>query len=134
MKPPIPVVALVENDLPTNRAFARLLRAHGFTVEAFVSAESLLERAALAALDCLLLDIDLDGMSGLELRQRLQRQGVGVPVIFVTGRDDPAARVLAHQLGCGAFLCKPVNGAVLVDAIRAAMAGSRGPPPSSEPS
>ncbi|MES3021471.1 MAG: response regulator [Pseudomonadota bacterium] len=134
MNPPNPVVALVENDLPTNRAFARLLRAHGFTVEAYVSAELLLGRAGPASLDCLLLDIDLDGMSGLELQQLLRRQGVGVPVIFVTGRDDQAARVRAHEIGCSAFLNKPVKGEVLVEAIRAAIAGSRGPPAFTEPS
>ena len=123
MKPPGPVIALVENDLPTNRAFARLLRAHGFTVHAFVSAELLLAHNALSALDCMLLDIDLDGMSGLDLQQHLQQSGVGVPVIFVTGRDDPDARSRAHQLGCSDFLCKPVKAHVLVEAIATAMAG-----------
>jgi FixJ family two-component response regulator len=121
MNLPSPVVALVENDLPTNRAFARLLRAHGFTVEAFVSAELLLARTSLAVVDCLLLDVDLDGMSGLDLQQYLVEKGVGVPVIFVTGRDDPAARLRAQQLGCSSFLCKPVPADVLVDAIGAAM-------------
>ena len=117
-----PVIALVENDLPTNRAFARLLRAHGFTVETFVSAELLLARKALTVVDCLLLDIDLDGMSGLDLQQRLKQQEVGVPVIFVTGRDDPAARTRAHEQGCSSFLYKPVKSQVLVEAITAAMA------------
>jgi FixJ family two-component response regulator len=122
MTPPSPVVALVENDLPTNRAFARLLRAHGFTVETFGSAESLLARTSMAVVDCMLLDIDLDGMSGLDLQQQLQRQGVSVPVIFVTGCDDPAARLRAQQLGCSGFLNKPVEAQVLVDAIGAAIA------------
>lgn len=125
MNPPNPVIALVENDLPTNRAFVRLLRAHGFTVEAFVSAELLLERSALPALDCMLLDIDLDGMSGLDLQQHLRQSGGRVPVIFVTGRDDPETRHRAHQLGCSDFLCKPVKSHVLVEAIAAAMARPR---------
>jgi FixJ family two-component response regulator len=125
MNPPSPVIALVENDLPTNRAFARLLRAHGFTVETFVSAELLLARTGLAVVDCMLLDIDLDGMSGLELQQALLQQGVAVPVIYVTGRDDAAARQKAFDLGCSGFLHKPVKGHVLVEAIASAMAGAQ---------
>ena len=121
MSAPSPVIALVENDLPTNRAFARLLRAHGFAVETYLSAELLLAREACAPLACLLLDIDLDGMSGLALQQHLQQQGNAVPIIFVTGRDDPAARQKAFEAGCSAFLHKPVKGQVLVEAIGAAI-------------
>lgn len=117
-------IALVENDLPTNRAFARLLRAHGFTVEAYLSAELLLARSEPSALACLLLDIDLDGMSGLELQSHLQQHGDRTPVIFVTGRDDPAARACAELLGCSAFLHKPVKALDLVDAIAIAIASA----------
>lgn len=116
------LIALVENDLPTNRAFARLLRAHGFTVETFVSAELLLARRERAALDCLLLDIDLDGMSGLDLQQHLQRHGDPTPVVFITGRDDPEARARALRRGCG-LLYKPVQALELVDAIAMAIGG-----------
>jgi FixJ family two-component response regulator len=119
---PLPaVIALVENDLPTNRAFARLLRAHGFTVETYLSAELLLARAPGPAIDCLLLDVDLDGMSGLDLQQRLHDAKAPTPIIFITGRDDPAVRARAFELGCTGFLCKPVESHVLVDAIRAAL-------------
>ncbi|MES2320262.1 MAG: response regulator [Pseudomonadota bacterium] len=124
MKPSSPVIALVENDLPTNRAFARLLRAHGFTVETFVSAELLIASGVLSLADCMLLDIDLDGMSGLDLQQLLQEQGVTVPVIFVTGRDDAAARSKAYEFGCSGFLGKPVKSHILVEAIAMAIAGS----------
>jgi FixJ family two-component response regulator len=120
------VIALVENDLPTNRAFARLLRAHGFAVEAYLSAELLLARDAEPAIDCLLLDVDLDGMSGLELQQQLRALQVPTPIIFITGRDDPAVRARAFELGCARFLCKPVESHVLVDAIRAAMDAAAG--------
>jgi FixJ family two-component response regulator len=122
MNPACPVIALVENDLPTNRAFARLLRAHGFTVEAFASAEQLLASDALDAAGCLLLDIDLDGMSGLDLQQHLSGEAIAVPVIFVTGRDDPAVRARAQRQGCHGFLYKPVKAQVLVEAIAAATA------------
>jgi len=119
-----PRIALVENDLPTNRALARLLRAHGFAVEAFESAELLLARPASDALDCLLLDIDLDGMSGLDLQATLARQGDTTPIVFITGRDHPDARARAGRLGCSGFLCKPVRSEVLVDAIASAIASA----------
>ena len=124
MPTPSPLIALVENDLPTNRAFARLLRAHGFRVETFVSAELLLARPDKAVLDCMLLDIDLDGMSGLDLQQQLQRQGDPTPIIFVTGRDDPDACAKAHQYGCSAFLYKPVKAHLLVAAIATAISNN----------
>jgi FixJ family two-component response regulator len=124
MKPASPVIALVENDLPTNRAFARLLRAHGFRVEAFVSAELLLSSNALATASCLLLDVDLDGMSGLDLQQALLAEGHSVPIIFITGRDDPQVNARAHRQGCHAFLYKPVKSQLLVEAIVAAMTAS----------
>ena len=108
-----PVIALVENDLPSNRAFARLLRAYGFTVDAFTSAE-------------MLLDIDLDGMSGLQLQQVLAQRASAVPVIFVTGRSDAGARNQAQAQGCSSFLYKPVKGQVLAEAITAAIAAARG--------
>lgn len=118
-------IALVENDLPTNRAFARLLRAHGFTVETYLSAELLLSRSEPWALDCLLLDIDLDGMSGLDLQLHLLQHGDPTPVVFITGRDDPDARLRAEKLGCRGFLFKPVKSLDLVDAIALAIGAAR---------
>ena len=118
-------IALVENDLPANRAFSRLLRAHGFVVEAYVSGEQLAARASAASIDCLLLDIDLDGMSGLDLQQLLLARKVTTPIIFITGRDDAVARAKAFDAGCTSVLCKPVESRVLVEAIRWAIDGSR---------
>jgi len=124
MSPSLPVIALVENDVPTNRAFARLLRAHGYAVEAFTSAELLLSRTTPGTLGCILLDIDLDGMSGLELQQVLRAQHIAVPIIFITGRDDPGARIAAQARGCSGFLHKPVKAHVLVEAIESAIANN----------
>ncbi|MES2318944.1 MAG: response regulator [Pseudomonadota bacterium] len=118
-----PVIALVEDDLPTNRAFARLLRAQGYEVETFVSAERLLACWGLTRFDCMLLDINLDGMSGLDLQRRLQQQGISIPIIFMTGGDDPGARSRAYDFGCSDFLHKPFSGCDLVEAISNAMAG-----------
>lgn len=135
MSPSIPVIALVENDLPANRAFARLLRAYGYTVEAYPSAEAFLARSDVQwdFPDCLLLDIDLDGMSGLNLLQHLRVQGKEVPVVFLTGRADAANRSRAAALGCKAFLQKPVEGHQLVAAIEHAVDAAL-PHHSSDPS
>ncbi|UUZ53787.1 response regulator [Massilia sp. H-1] len=70
--------------------------AHGFAVEAFLSAELLLARTETNTLDCLLLDIDLDGMSGLDLQATLQHLGDTTPIVFITGRDHPDARARAQ--------------------------------------
>lgn len=121
MRSPPPVVALVENDLPANRAFSRLLRAYGFTVESYLSAESFLARTTPGQPDCMLLDIDLDGMSGLDLQQQLHGQSPDIPVVFLTGRPDAAALSRANELGCKAFLQKPVEGHRLVAAIETAV-------------
>ncbi len=120
-----PIIAIVENDIPSNRAFARLLRAHGFMVEVYPSAEMLLARQSRVAIDCLLLDVDLDGMSGLALQQVLGGRRSATPVVFITGRDDPAVRAAAYEGGCARFLCKPVESYALVEAIHAAMLTGR---------
>ena len=118
-----PVIALVEDDLAANLAFARLLRAHGFAVETFESAERLLACMGLTRFDCMLLDIGLAGMSGLDLQRRLLKEGITVPIIFMTGGDDASARTRAFDHGCSDFLRKPFSGSDLVQAISIAMAG-----------
>ncbi|MGZ8289844.1 MAG: response regulator transcription factor [Telluria sp.] len=122
--PPTHVIALVENDLPTNRALSRLLRANGYGVEAYTSGESLLARTLATAIDCLLLDVELDGMSGIALQHQLRALAVAYPIIFISGRDDPAAGLLAVGGGGFAFLAKPVGAGKLFAAIALAMARS----------
>lgn len=121
-----PVIAVVENDLPLSRALERLLRAHGFLVRSYPSAELFRARdAAAATIDCLLLDIDLDGMSGLDLQLQLRKERVGLPIIFITGRDDPQAKARAFAAGCDGYLCKPFESGQLTGAIGAALGKAR---------
>lgn len=117
-----PVIALVENDLPTNRAIARLLRISGYTIESYASAEQFLECLALGTPDCVIVDVDLDGMSGVDLQAALPRRGVDLPVIVITGRCDSELFSRAHALGCSSFLHKPVSLHPLLDAIAKALA------------
>lgn len=116
-----PVIALVENDLPTNRAFARLLRISGFTVETFLSAEAFLERIDSVRPACVLIDVDLDGMSGLELQSHLKKRHGDIALIVITGRADADTFRQAHALGCSSFLYKPVRAQILIEAIARAL-------------
>lgn len=119
MMGPIPVIAVVENDRPLTEALARLLRAQGLGVRTFHSAEMFLAGADRAGIDCLLLDIDLDGMSGLELQRRLRSVRDALPIIFITGRDDAHARERAFAAGCDGYLCKPFDSGQLNGALGA---------------
>ena len=120
------VIALVENDLPTNRALARLLRISGYTVAPFQSAEAFLAHCGEEAPDCLIVDIDLDGMSGLELQSELRLRRCRMPAIVVTGRCDPELPAIALALGCSDFLTKPVRAEALLDAILRALSSRAG--------
>jgi FixJ family two-component response regulator len=104
------------------RSVARLLNAHGFAVEMFTSAEAFLCRDAAREVACAVLDIHLDGMSGIELRRRLQASGSCVPVIFMTGIDDRDLEARARRTGCVAYLHKPFPADLLIGAVNKALA------------
>ena len=114
-------VAVVDDDDGFLRAIERLLRVSGFEPVAYSSAEAFLADATHARLDCALFDIHLGGMSGLDLCRRLVAEGSALPVIFVTACDEATVRRQAAELGCSAFLKKPVSREVLINAINKAL-------------
>jgi FixJ family two-component response regulator len=115
-------VVIVEDDDSSRQAFERMLNAAGFRVESFATAEMLLASEAAASAACLVLDIHLPGMSGIELRHKLGRAGGKQPaVIFITAHDNPAARAQAAALGAAAFLPKPFGGRTLVETVARAV-------------
>lgn len=117
--PPVqPTVAIVENDDNLRKALKRLLRAHGYQVETYSCAEDFLLRDATIQVDCLVSDIHLDGMSGLDLHRVLRQRGAPPPVAFITGRADKATLAAAVDQGCMAFLHKPIESQVLTRAIQ----------------
>ena len=116
-------IAFVEDDSSMRRSVLRLLNAHGFGVEEFRSAEAFLGRDADSRVACVVLDIHLPGMSGLELRRRLTAEGSILPVIFVTAIDDDAVKMAAIELGCVAYLRKPFPADALIDPVRNALSG-----------
>lgn len=99
------------------KAAGNLLDAHGLACRKFASAEEFLDSTCGAEIDCLLLDIHLGGMSGIELRRYLKAKGSGLPVIFMTAVDDEATRQQALSVGCITCLRKPFAACQLMDAI-----------------
>lgn len=114
-------VAIVDDDESVCRSFGRLLSAAGMQPVSYASAEAFLADSKRPRFDCLVLDIQLDGISGLELRRRLAAVNDGTPVIFITAHDDPALRAEAEAAGCAAFFRKTDSGAWVLDAIRQAV-------------
>jgi FixJ family two-component response regulator len=115
------IVAVVDDDPSMLKAAESLLDAHGFATMGFASAEEFLDRGAVTQVDCLLLDIHLGGLSGIELLRRLKNSGSTLPVIFMTGLDDEAISEQALKAGCVAFLRKPFQARQLIDAIKKAV-------------
>jgi FixJ family two-component response regulator len=115
-------VAVVDDDRSMLVGVERLLNAYGYATKVFPSAEAFLAPGAETDADCLLLDVDLSGMSGIELRRRLAACGRAVPVIFMTALDDEATRASALETGCIAYLLKPFPSRSLIDAVKTAVA------------
>ena len=111
------IVGVVDDDPSMLRATENLLDARGFATKLFASAEEFLDRGVATQIDCLLLDIHLGGMSGIELRRQLKVSGSGLPVIFMTALDDEAMRSQALKEGCVALLRKPFQARQLIDTI-----------------
>jgi FixJ family two-component response regulator len=115
-------VAVVDDDPSMLKGVERLLNAHGFGTAVFTSAEDFLDRGDQGKVSCLVLDINLGGMSGIELRRELRASGSSLPVVFLTGVDDDVTRATAVREGCVAFLCKPFSGNLLIEAVERATA------------
>jgi FixJ family two-component response regulator len=114
-------IFVVDDDETVRRSLTRLLRSAGWNTEAFASAPELLERAPITRPGCLLLDVNMPGMNGLELQERLSETGIYLPVVFLTGKGDIPMSVHAMKQGAVDFLVKPVEEAVLFQALRQAI-------------
>ncbi|MBS0308947.1 MAG: response regulator [Proteobacteria bacterium] len=115
------IVAVVENDTALLTALDRLLRAHGYHAEVYGSAESFLERQSATRITCLILDIDLDGISGLELQKTLVGTGCAPPIVFITGHGEAHSMRQAQEMGCIAYLIKPFESRQLIQALHQAI-------------
>ncbi len=116
-----PVVYLLDDEPEMRKALTRLLRAQGLAVQSFASARELLAQAPPKGPACLVLDVAMPEMDGLQVQERLRERGVDLPIVFLTGRGDIPMSVRALKAGAEDFLTKPVDGADLLRAIRAAL-------------
>ena len=122
-------VAVVDDDESLCRSLSRLLRAAGIQSITYPSAEAFLSDSKRPQFDCLVLDIQLSGMSGIELKQRLTASGSTIPVIFNTAHDEPEIREQALRTGCAAYLRKTEAGETVLAAISQAIRSEPGKGP-----
>jgi FixJ family two-component response regulator len=115
------LVYLVDDDPAVLTALSRQLRANGWRVEAYDSAEAFLEHREPRALACLVLDVSLPGLDGIELQRQMLEMQEPMPIVFLTGHGDIPMSVQAMRAGASNFLTKPVNAADLCAAIRRAL-------------
>jgi FixJ family two-component response regulator len=113
-----PLVVVIEDDLATLKALGRVLRAGGFQTATYTSAEEFLASPPSRGPACMLLDVELRGMSGLDLQRELKARGSTVPVVLMTAFDDERVRSEAHRIGCVGYLDKVADIDVLLDLIR----------------
>jgi FixJ family two-component response regulator len=114
-------IFLVDDDAAVRKSLSRTLREDGWKVETFESAEAFLARPDRAARGCLVLDVTMPGLDGLELQRRLAEAGQALPIVFVTGHGDIPMSVQAIKAGATDFLTKPVGSSELLRAVRAAI-------------
>lgn len=110
-------IYVVDDDDSVRRGLKRLLGSAGWKVEVFASAGDLLEQAPITGSGCVLLDVQMPGMNGLELQERLAEAGIFLPVVFLTGKGDIPMSVRAMKHGAADFLVKPVEEDVLFQAL-----------------
>jgi len=118
---PYPMVHLVDDEAGLRRALTRLLSANGLTVRAHASAEEFLAAYNATEPACLILDVAMPGIDGLELQRRLTRDGTLLPIVFLTGHGDIPMSVEAIKAGAVDFLTKPLDEAALLGAVRSAL-------------
>jgi FixJ family two-component response regulator len=111
----------VDDDKWVLKSLERLVKSAGFRVETFISAEEFLEAGKDSTTVCVILDIGLPGMSGLDLQRHLAAENSQVPIIFVSAHDETEMRTQALAGGAIAFLTKPVNDKALLDAVDSAV-------------
>lgn len=125
MSTPRPIVFVVDDDVSVRESLELLIRNEGWQPETFASAQEFLDRSRALVPSCLLLDISLPGLNGLELQKRVAVERTDMPIIFITGYGDVPKTVQAMKAGAVEFLTKPLNDELLLSAVRQALERSR---------
>ena len=114
------VISVVDDDESVRKSLQRLLRSMGYAVRTYPCALDFLHQGALHDHGCVIMDVRMPEMNGLDLQKRLSDCGVSLPVIFITAYEDPGVRAQAMQAGAVAFLQKPFSDGLLIDSIKSA--------------
>jgi FixJ family two-component response regulator len=125
MSPAIPIVFVVDDDVSVRESLELLIRFAGWQPQTFASALEFLSRPRECVPSCLILDVSLPGLNGLELQKRIACERTDMPIIFITGYGDVPTTVRAMKAGAVEFLTKPFSNDVLLNAIRQALERSR---------
>jgi len=120
-----PIVFVVDDDVSVRESLELLLRCEGWQPETFASAQAFLDHPRVIIPNCLVLDVSLPGLNGLDLQRIVSGERTDMPIIFITGHGDVPMTVKAMKAGAVEFLTKPFNDDVLLTAIRAALERSR---------
>lgn len=116
-----PLICVVDDDVSIRRALRRLLRTGDYAVETFPSAEAFLASQHRPIARCLVVDVHLGGLSGLDLQEKLAAAGVRTPVVFITAHDDAMSRERARRAGAVDYLRKPFDDVALLGAVSRAI-------------
>ena len=116
-----PLLSVIDDDESVRESLPDLLSEFGFDARAFSSAREFLSSDYVDSTRCLILDVAMPGMTGLDLQQELKRRGQEIPIIFITGQKDEGIRKQAFKQGAVQFLYKPFSDTVVLDAINAAL-------------
>ena len=120
------VISVIDDDASVRAATNNLLSSHGYLVHTFASAEDFLQSAHLDDLLCVVADVQMPAMSGLDLLTHMRTRGNDAPFIFITAFPDESVRARALKAGAIGFLAKPFAGPVLIDCIETALNRHRG--------
>lgn len=115
------MISIIDDDVCAREATERVMRSAGYTVTTYVSAEDFLGSDRVNDTSCLITDVHLPGLTGVELYRRLRANGFAAPTIFVTGHPDETTRTQVLAAGAVAFLIKPVGKKVLLDCLKTAL-------------
>jgi len=121
-----PLLSVVDDDEMLRESLPDLLREFGFAARAFSSGPEFLSSDYVGDTRCLILDVAMPGMSGLDLQDELKRRGQAIPIIFITGQKDEDIRKRAFRQGAVKFLYKPFSDSALLDAVNTALSGKQG--------
>jgi FixJ family two-component response regulator len=125
MTDPDSIVFIVDDDLSVRRSTERLIQSAGLKVQTFTSAKEFLANARFEGPACLVLDVRMPGLSGMDLQRELTQAGIHIPIIFITGHGDIPMSVRAMKAGAVEFLTKPFRSRSLLDAVHAAIERDR---------